>query len=150
MNKEYKFKDILSQMINICTRVVTCVFVISTLIVLVFNNQKVTYSVTDVWSILVIGFISGFGFIIFYIPKKISKKLMALLQFIYFVIINTTVMLFGFRQGWFEAGNKKSVFLMETMFVLIYIIVTILVFAFDFREADKMNKLLQKRKQDKQ
>lgn len=146
MKEEYTLKDILSQMINICTRVVTLIFAISTLVVLIFNNSKVNYSLSDVWSVLIIGIISGLAFIIFYIPKKISKKLMAFLQFIYFVIINTTVMLIGFHQNWFDTNNKSSVFLMELMFLLVYIIVTILVFVFDIREANKMNKLLAKRK----
>lgn len=146
MNEEYTFKDILSQMINICTRVVTSIFVISTPVAFLFGDNKVTFSSSDVLSIITIGLISGVEFLIFYIPKKISKKLMILLQFIYFAIINTAVLLIGFRQGWFNVNDKASVLMMEGMFVLVYIIVTVLVFVFDFREANKMNKLLQKRK----
>lgn len=149
MNKDVTWKEIFSQMLNLCTRVVTFIFVIATIVTAGFNGNNISFSLSDIWSIIIIGIISGLAFIIFYIPNQISKKMMILLQFLYFVVLNATVLLIGFHQEWFNSADKDSVIIMEVMFVLVYAGVSVLVWSIDFRQANKMNKLLQKRKNKK-
>lgn len=148
MKKDVTFKEILSQMINICTRVVTLIFAISTIPYLISKEHSNNYTPKDVWYIILVGIISGIAFIIYYIPKEISKKMMIFIQIIYFVIINTTVLFIGAKLNWFDITNKASTLIMEGMIIIIYFIVYITCIIFDFRQASKMNDLLERRKKN--
>lgn len=150
MKRELDFKGIFSQMINICTRVTTLIFLFST-ILMKYTNPNVTYiTLNDILYIILIGIISGLSFIIYFIPKNPSKKMMLFLECCYFLIINITVMFFAIKLNWISIVSKTSVFSMELMIILIYMIVKVLFFFFDYREANKMNNLLQKRKENQQ
>lgn len=147
MKRELDFKGILSQMINICTRVTTLIFLFST-ILLKFTNPGITYiPLTDILYIILIGVISGLAFIIYYIPKNPGKKMMLFLEVCYFLIINVSVMFFAIKLNWISIVSKTSVIAMELLIIIIYVIVKVLFYFFDFREANKMNDLLQKRKE---
>ena len=68
MSSSERNKEMISIMINICTRVVTLVFMIATLSILIFSDDKdIRWSITDIWGVLLIGIVSGAGFGIFYI-----------------------------------------------------------------------------------
>ena len=76
MSSSERNKEMISIMINICTRVVTLVFMIATVFILIFSDDKnIRWSITDIWGVLSIGIVSGAGFGIFYIKKKQEQKL---------------------------------------------------------------------------
>ena len=71
MSSSERNKEMISIMINICTRVVTLVFMIATVFILIFSDDKdIRWSITDIWGVLLIGIVSGAGFGIFYIKKN--------------------------------------------------------------------------------
>lgn len=147
MNQEYTVRQMILQMINICTRVVTCIFAISTLTMMIFGIGGFTgYGITDVWCIILIGVVSGIGFGIFYIPKKIGKLLMFFMELFYFAIINITVICIAAKMHWYNPADKASTIVMEGMVVLVFILVTVLCYVFDYHDATKMNYLLKMRK----
>lgn len=146
MNQEYTVKEMISQMINVFTRVTTAIFIFASLIISVANKDPVHYTFKDVWFIILIGAVSGFGIILFYLPKNPGKKMMLFLQIIYFLIINLTVMFVGKFQGWYNDSMTASVLMMEGLVVFIFVLVTIITYIFDFNQATMMNKMLQKRK----
>ena len=149
MKRESDIKGIFSQIINICTRVTTLIFLFST-ILMKYTNPDVTYiPLTDILYIILIGVISGLAFLIYYIPKNPGKKMMLFLEVCYFLIINVSVMFFAIKLEWINIVNKTSVTAMEIFIIVIYVIVKALFFFLDFREANKMNNLLQKRKEKK-
>ena len=149
MKRELDFKGILSQMINICTRVTTLIFLFSTFL-MKFTNPGTTYiPLTDILYIILIGVISGLAFLIYYIPKNPGKIMMIFLEFAYFLIINFTVIFLAIKLDWMTLVNHTSVLVMELLIIVIYVIVKALFYIFDYREATKMNDLLQKRKEKK-
>ena len=91
----------ISVMINICTRVVTLVFMIATVFILIFSDDKdIRWSITDIWGVLLIGIVSGAGFGIFYIKKNMTNKLLLLLKAIYFLMINAVLFFVALKLGW--------------------------------------------------
>ena len=136
----------LSVMINICTRVVTMIFIMITIFRKFFSSSGELYmGLKDIWGVLIIGIVSGFAFGIFLIKKNMTNRQFTLCKILYFLILNSVLVFIGLNLGWFQK-DLKSLAVMEIMFVLIYIIVTLLVYLLDFSEAKKINEKLQARK----
>ena len=74
-----------------------------------------------------------------------TNRQFVLCEILYFLILNSVLVFIGLNLGWFQK-ELKSLAIMEIMFVLIYIIVTLLVYLLDFSEAKKINEKLQARK----
>ncbi len=146
MNCSENKSDMFPVMVNICARVVTLIFIFIALFRKFFNpSGNLMMGIDDIWGVIFIGAVSGLAFGIFYIKKNLSAKENALLQVLYFAIINATVCATGFYLNWFKK-ELKSILVMEAMFVLIYLLVTFCVYAFDFNEAKKINEKLKARK----
>ena len=138
----------LSVMINISTRVVTMIFIMITLFRKFFNPTGELYvGFKDIWGVLIIGLVSGLAFGIFLIKKNMSNRQLILCEIIYFLILNAVLCFIGLNLGWFEK-ELKSMAIMEVMFVLIYIVVTVLVYLLDFNETRKINEKLKDRKKN--
>lgn len=136
----------LSLMINICTRVVTLIFIMISVFRKFFTSSGNLYmGLKDIWGVLIIGIVSGFAFGIFFIKKNMTNRQFALCEILYFLILNSVLVFIGLNLGWFQK-ELKSLAIMEIMFVLIYIIVAVLVYLLDFSEAKKINEKLQARK----
>ena len=109
MSSSERNKEMISIMINICTRVVTLVFMIATLSILIFSDDKdIRWSITDIWGVLLIGIVSGAGFGIFYIKKNMSNKLLLLLKAIYFLVINAVLFFVAIKLGWMQRNGLQS------------------------------------------
>ena len=148
MSSSEKNKEMISIMINICTRVVTLVFMIATLSILIFSDDKdIRWSITDIWGVLLIGIVSGAGFGIFYIKKNMTNRLLLLLKAIYFLMINAVLFFVAIKFGWMQK-EWPSIALMEGMFILVYFLVDALVYLLDFNEAKKINEKLKNRKKN--
>lgn len=150
MNKEDR-KEMLSVMINICTRVVTLIFIVVSIFNkagFLYKNTEVSWGMNDILGVLIIGIASGLLFGLFYIKKNISGRIMLVLQIIYFLILNSILLFVGLYLGWF-VKEFSSIIKMEIIFILIYFVVTLLLYFFDFNEAKKINQRLQSRKKEK-
>lgn len=150
MNKEDR-KEMLSVMINICTRVVTLIFIVVSIFNkagFLYKDTEVSWGMNDILGVLIIGIASGLLFGLFYIKKNISGRIMLVLQIIYFLILNSILLFVGLYLGWF-VKEFSSIIKMEIIFVLIYFVVTLLLYFFDFNEAKKINQRLQSRKKEK-
>ena len=141
--------EMLSVMVNICTRVVTLIFIVTSIAMAITGQlEEIRWSVRDIWGVLLIGIVSGLCIGIFYIKKNMSAKIIGGLQILYFFILNAVLFFIGLKLGWF-AKEVSSVISMEIMFVVIYFAVSFLVYLFDFNEAKKINKIIQDRKKSK-
>lgn len=136
----------ISVMVNICTRVVTMIFIMITIFRKVFSSSgELVMGLKDIWGVLLIGIVSGLAFVIFLIKKNKTSGQFILCEIIYFLILNATLFFVGLNLGWFKK-EVSSIAIMEIMFVLIFIIVSVLVYLLDFNEAKKINEKLQARK----
>lgn len=138
--------SMISVMINICTRVVTLIFIMITIFRKCFNaSGDLFLGVNDIWGVLFIGIVSALAYGIFLIKKNMSKMQFILCEIFYILILNTVLFFVGLNLGWFKK-EFSSLAVMEIMFILIFIIVTVLVYLLDFNEAKKINEKLQTRK----
>lgn len=136
----------LSVMINICTRVVTMILIMITIFRKFFSSSGELYMGTkDIWGVLIIGIVSGLAFGIFIIKKNMTNRQLALCEILYFLILNSVLVFIGLNLGWFKK-ELSSLAVMEIMFVLIFIFVTVLVYLLDFKDAKKINEKLKDRK----
>ena len=148
MRYDEKKDGMLSIMINICTRVVTMIFIMITLFRKFFDpTGNLIMGLKDIWGVLLIGIVSGLAFGIFFIKKNMSNRQLILCEILYFLILNSVLCFVGLNIGWFDK-ELKSMAIMELMFVLIYIVVTALVYLLDFNETRKINKKLKDRKKN--
>lgn len=139
--------EMLSVMINITTRVVTMIFIIVGIFALFAGSAKVVrFALSDIAGILLMGLVSGLAFGLFFIKKNLTKAQMIMIHVLYFLILNAVLLCIGLYLGWFEK-KVSSLIDMEIMFVVVYVVVSVLVYAFDLNEAKKINKKLQDRKQ---
>ena len=138
--------EMISEMINITTRVVTMIFVIITISSILAGDAKtIRFGLEDIGGVLLMGLTSGVGFGVFYIKKNMSAKLIAIMQIFYFLILNVVLLLIGLNLGWFKK-EISSLVAMEIMFIVVYFVVTLLVYLVDFNEAKKINQKLNDRK----
>ena len=138
--------EMISEMINITTRVVTMIFVIITISSILAGDAKtIRFGLEDIVGVLLMGLTSGVGFGVFYIKKNMSAKLIAIVQIFYFLILNAVLLLIGLNLGWFKK-EISSLVAMEIMFIVVYFVVTLLVYLVDFNEAKKINQKLNDRK----
>ena len=147
--KHNENKDgMISVMINICTRVVTMIFIMITLFRKFFDpTGNLSMGLNDIWGVLLIGIVSGLAYSLFLIKKNMTNKQLILCEIIYFLILNAVLFFVGLNLGWFKK-ELSSIAIMEIMFVLIYIIVTALVYLLDFNETKKINEKLKARKKN--
>ena len=138
--------EMISEMINISSRVVTMIFVIITISSILAGDAKtIRFGLEDIAGVLLMGLTSGVGFGVFYIKKNMSAKLIAIMQIFYFLILNVVLLLIGLNLGWFKK-EISSLVAMEIMFIVVYFVVTLLVYLVDFNEAKKINQKLNDRK----
>lgn len=138
-------KELLSVMLNVCTRVITLIFLVTTLFEKFVQHKDTHWAINDIWGVLFIGFISGLGAAIFCALKEKSKISVIISHIVYFLIINAVLLFTSLNLGWF-VKEFSSLMTMEIMFVLIYFAVSVLVYMLDYNEAKKINQKIQDRK----
>ncbi|MBP5520234.1 MAG: DUF3021 family protein [Treponema sp.] len=139
-------KDTLSIMINVCSRVVTLIFIAITIYMIVSNKaDKVRFTLKDISGILFMGIISGLTTVIFCLRKKPTKLVNLIMQIVQFVILNISLLVISLKLEWFEK-NTSSLVTMEIMFVVVYFVTYSFLYLFDFNETKKINQKLKDRR----
>ncbi|MBR7064988.1 MAG: hypothetical protein IKI31_07580, partial [Treponema sp.] len=84
--------DIIFVMIDVCTRVVTMVFVVFSIVAtLTKQSDSFRFTLRDVNGILFMGIISGIATGMLCLKNQVSKKQEILFQFIHFLILNSSL-----------------------------------------------------------
>lgn len=138
-------KELFSIMLNVCTRVITLIFIVTTLFEKFIQKQDTHWAINDIWGVLFIGIVSGLGSGIFCYLKEASKINVIVSHVVYFLMLNAVLLFTSLKLGWFEI-EFSSLMTMEFMFVLIYAAVSVLVYMLDYNEAKKINQKIQDRK----
>lgn len=134
--------EIISVMLNICTRVITLIFIVATLF------ESGSWKIESIRGVIFIGIISGLAFGLFYIKKNMTRVQTFLFYILYFLILNVTLFIVSIKLDWIQK-ELNSCLRMEIMFVLVFFGVYALMYFVDFNEAKKINKKLQDRKKQK-
>lgn len=141
------FKDKIKILINIHTRVVTGIFLLNC-IYLFWLPGDAYIRITDILGIQLIGLVSALANLPFLVEKEYSKNTLAVLNVLYFLVINTTVMITGYIMHWFSFQNRKSVIAIEIMIIAVYAITKAVFYLIDFKDAAELNKKIQERNKE--
>ena len=140
-------RKILLLLVDIYTRVVATIFTVSTLYNLIFFGTASKLGIDDIAGVLLIGFISAICYLMFFIPKEISKRLMLIMQSLYFTVIDVTVITVGHFLHWFSFKDASFIG-MEITIILVYVIVNCISYILNRKETEKINEKLKQRNKE--
>ena len=135
-------KEEINILISIFTRVVSAIFVFTSIYLACFVGLSATFKLYDIIFILLIGLVSAVCYIPMLGDKNFSKAKMLALQIIYFLVINTVTLVTGYFLTWFCFEDKISFIAFEGVIIVVYLIVMLIFYKLDSGAADKMNKKL--------
>ena len=138
-------KEEINILISIFTRVVTAIFVFTTIYLACFVGLSAKFGLLDIIFILLIGLISAVCYMPMLGDKNFSKAKMLAMQIGYFLVINTVVLVTGYFLTWFCFEDKISFIAFEGVIVAVYLIVMFVSYKVDSGAADRMNKRLHDR-----
>lgn len=138
-------KELINSLISIFTRVVTSIFIFTSIYLIAFVGFSAKFDIFDILFILLIGLISAVCYIPFLVDKSISKTKMLIMEIVYFLIINTIVLIIGNYSGWFCFTQIASFLAFEGVIVAVYAFVLFISYKVDSNTADQLNKKLHDR-----
>lgn len=139
-------KEKINILISIFTRVVSAIFIFTSMYLACFVGPSAIFRLSDILFILFIGLISAVCYLPLLSDRTFSKTKMLVMQIIYFLIINTVVLVTGYFMKWFCFEEKLSFFAFEGVIIAVYLIVILIFYKLDSGAAEKMNKKLRDRK----
>lgn len=138
-------KEQINTLISIFTRVVSAIFVFTSIYLACFVGFSATFKIKDILFILLIGLISAVCYLPMLGDRTFSKAQMLALQIGYFLVINTVVLVTGYFLTWFCFEDKLSFISFEGVIIAVYLIVMFVSYKVDSGSAEKMNKRLRDR-----
>jgi hypothetical protein len=131
--------EIISLMVNICTRVISLIFLVETVI------AHSDWDAKSVAGVLLIGIISGQAYGLLFIKRDMSRKQTFFSFLIYALILNAVLFFIGLNLGWIKK-EVASFAKMEAIFLFVFFGVYFITYLVDFSEAKKINRKLKDRK----
>lgn len=135
--------EMFTVMLNISTRVITLIILISSII------DKSDWRKESIWGIMFMGAFSGLAYGLFYIKKNMTRIQTFIFYLLYIALLNVVLFIVGLRLGWIQK-DLYSCAKLEIMFLLVFFGVYFLTYLFDFHEARKINQKLKDRKNQNQ
>jgi len=131
--------EIISLMVNICTRVISLIFLVETVI------AHSDWDAKSVAGVLLIGIISGLAYGLLFIKRDMSRKQTFFSFLIYALILNAVLFFIGLNLGWIKK-EVASFAKIEAIFLFVFFGVYFITYLVDFSEAKKINRKLKDRK----
>lgn len=125
----------------------TLVFLFSAIYCMIFWGNSVQLNLSYVWGVLGISVVDSILYIFLEAENETSKLKVIFFRIIYFLIANANVLIVGFYLEWFEISNKQMVIGIEIVFLIIYLIITLIEYLRNAKTAELMNKILKSRKE---
>lgn len=138
-----KFKKVF----DIFCYISTLVFLFSAIYCMIFWGNSVQLNLSYVWGVLGISVVDSILYIFLEAENETSKLKVIFFRIIYFLIANANVLIVGFYLEWFEISNKQMVIGIEIVFLIIYLIITLIEYLRNAKTAELMNKILKSRKE---
>ena len=135
-------KDKLNALILIFTRWTTSIFLVDSIVLLLFKGKQAKLYALDVLVILALAFACAVLYVFLIYDRNFSKKGMFLIQIVYFVIINMMVLVTGNFLKWFSFCHINTFCAFESVIIVAYFITVIFSYKTDSDTAKKMNEKL--------
>lgn len=125
----------------------TLVFLFSAIYCMIFWGNSVQLKISYVWGVLGISVVDSILYIFLEAENETSKLKVIFFRVIYFLVANANVLIVGFYLDWFDISNKQMVIGVEIVFLIIYLIITLIEYLRNAKTAELMNKILKSRKE---
>lgn len=137
----------LEAMAAIFVKVAAGILFVTAVYIPVFYGWDLELHADILWQILFLSAVCTLGSIILPLEgeREVSRKTMFIRIVGYYIYINAAVLGFGFLFGWFVFRNGPQVLGMEVAIAFVYIVVYIVSYWFQSREAKRMNEKLKER-----
>ena len=126
----------LKLLLNVFTKVVTCVTVGAAVYCMVFF-PKITFGVEMLWQILLVSFLTSVGTLLY--TDSISQKKMKVMCVIHYLIVNVIVVVCGLWFEWFYLNNLPQMIGILIVIALVFLVVSIVSWKQAMEMADLMN-----------
>lgn len=140
-------KEKINMMITIHTRVVTAIFLF--MVIYFFMVTDFTLKIRDILGVQIIGLVSAVAYLPLMTDKEVSKRKMIIMNVVYCLTINLTVMITGLVLHWFSFSNNISWICGEIMFVSVYALMMFIAYKIDTSTAKKINEKLKERNKNR-
>ncbi|MCR5188243.1 MAG: DUF3021 family protein [Treponema sp.] len=139
----------ISILISIFSKVVSAIFLFTSIHHVVLYGLTTVFRMQDILFILLIGFLAALLYLPFLFENNFSKVMMIILQAAYFLLINAIVLFIGFKLDWIRFSSSSSIIGLELVIIAVYVITMLVSYKLDYNTAEKMNDMLEKRKNQK-
>lgn len=141
-------KEKINTVISIFTRFSTVIFVLDSIALLAFKGKEAKLYVTDILFMLGIALFCALLYTLLLSDKNYSKKKMFLMQLIYILIIDVIVLAIGLLLNWISFCNIKTVFVFESVIIVVCLVTICYSYKLDSFTAKKMNEKLKSLSQE--
>ena len=134
-------KNLFMSVVNMISVISTLIFLMSGMFIAIFWGPKTVLGLSYIFVIIGMSVVYG----ILYIPIllsenwNLSKWGSVAMNATYFLLINVSVVVVGFHQDWFDAGNLRMLVGFEVCIILVYVLASVIRWISDFNTASKMN-----------
>lgn len=139
----------LAMVTSLFVKITTGILFVSAVYISVFYGWEEELQVKILWQILALALVCALGSFVLPVgsEREVSKKSMLIRAVIYYVYVNVIVLFCGFLFEWFSFDNLKQVLGMVVAIAFVYLAVGVLSSWLEYREAERMNRKLEKRRQ---
>jgi len=137
----------LKSMAEFFEKITTGILFVTAVYIPAFYGWDEVLHVEILWQILLLSVVCTLGSIIMPLgeEKEVSRNTMLMRHSLYYIYINVVVLALGYLFDWFSFQNAGQVFGMVLAIVFVYIVVALVCYWIQLREAEKINRKLKER-----
>lgn len=135
-------------MVSLFVKIATGILFVTAVYIPVFYGWNLDLHADILWQILILAAVCTAGGILLPVEgtKEVSRKSLLLRSVFYFIYVNFVVIFFGVFVEWFSIRDRKQLLGMIAAIAFVFMVVFVLSYWHDSREADRMNQKLKERK----
>ena len=137
----------LKSMAEFFEKITTGILFVTAVYIPAFYGWDEVLHVEILWKILLLSVVCTLGSIIMPLgeEKEVSRNTMLMRHSLYYIYINVVVLALGYLFDWFSFQNAGQVFGMVLAIAFVYIVVALVCYWIQLREAEKINRKLKER-----
>ncbi len=137
----------LKSMAEFFEKITTGILFVTAVYIPAFYGWDEVLHVEILWQILLLSVVCTLGSIIMPLgeEKEVSRNTMLMRHSLYYIYINVVVLALGYLFDWFSFQNAGQVFGMVLAIAFVYIVVALVCYWIQLREAEKINRKLKER-----
>ena len=138
----------LKELIALFSKTTTLIFICSSTYIALFYGLKVSLSISYIWGVLAISFLTTVSYIPFLRDREPGKIQLIVSRIIFYIFVNIVVLCVGFYLDWLDTSNWKSIAGIVATVFCVHLVLWIVGYHQDSQTAAKMNEKLHERKQE--